>query len=192
MIRSFRRPPRRDGTATVEAGVVMALVIVPLMIGVWEMGRLVQCQQIVSNAAREGARLAAQGRTVRTDGNPIEIKVDTGTPNVKDTVYQALVTSGLKEIARADLDVTYPDTKKAFEFKFVNLLPPETGDLYPVPAEPYQAKKGQQYQITVRIPFNKVRWVNLGIVNPTYVEYTVNWRMLVDKRFEVDLNLPAW
>lgn len=171
---------------------VLAFVVIPLMIGTWEMGRVVQCQQIVSNSAREGARLAAQGRTVQSNGNPIEIQIESGTPNVKDVVYQALVTSGLREITRADMDVDYGGGKKAFEFTFINILPPDPPDPYPVPSEPYQAKKGQQFTITVRIPFAKVRWVNLGIVNPTYIEYTVTWRMLVDKRFSLDVNLPGW
>ena len=187
-----RKNSRRSGTATVEAALVLSMVLVPLMIGTWEMGRVVQCQQIVSNACREGGRLAAQGRTVRTDGTPLEIKIDTDTPNVKDTVFQALYSGGLKEITRADLDVTYPDTKKAFSFTFIDILPAVPNDPYPVPMEPYQAKKNQRFRITVRLPFEKVRWVNLGIVNPTYIEYTVDWQTLVDDRFNVDDTLPGW
>ncbi|MGL4423888.1 MAG: TadE/TadG family type IV pilus assembly protein [Gemmataceae bacterium] len=183
---------RRRGTATVECAVVLSLVVVPLMIGTWEMGRFVQCQQIVSNAAREGARLAAQGRIIKTDGAPLEIKIDTDNPNVKDTVFLALVSSGLREISRTDLDVNYGGGKYAFTFEFMNILPPVANDPYPVPTQPYQAKKNQQFRITVRIPFSKVRWVNLGLVNPTYIEYRVDWQMLVDDRFTVDDNIPTW
>ena len=50
---------------------VMQFIMVPLMIGLWEMGRVVQVQQIVANAAREGARMAAQANTINQTGTPL-------------------------------------------------------------------------------------------------------------------------
>ena len=44
--------------AAAEAALITAVFLVPVLIGVWEIGRLIQVQQIVSNSAREGARLA--------------------------------------------------------------------------------------------------------------------------------------
>ncbi len=52
--------PRR-GTAAVEMAVVAPL-IVTLLLGTWEMGRFVEVQQIISDAAREGGRQAASGQ----------------------------------------------------------------------------------------------------------------------------------
>ena len=51
--------PRR-GSAAVEAAVVMP-VIVTMLLGMLEVGRLVEVQEIMNNAAREGARQAAGG-----------------------------------------------------------------------------------------------------------------------------------
>lgn len=48
----------RRGAAAVEMAVLLPLFIV-LLFGLWEASRLVHVQQIVSNAAREGARQAA-------------------------------------------------------------------------------------------------------------------------------------
>jgi Flp pilus assembly protein TadG len=53
-----RRPERRRGAASVEFAVI-ALFLVPLLIGVWEVGRLVEVQQYLSNAVREGGRQAS-------------------------------------------------------------------------------------------------------------------------------------
>ncbi len=50
----------RCGTAAVELAVV-APVVVSLLIGLLELGQLVRIKQIVSSAAREGARTASTG-----------------------------------------------------------------------------------------------------------------------------------
>ncbi len=48
-----------------------------LLIGTWENGRFIQLQQIMSNAARDGARLAAQGTIINTNGTITDIGVAT-------------------------------------------------------------------------------------------------------------------
>ena len=55
------RSRKRSGAALAEFVLVMQFIMVPLMIGLWEMGRVVQVQQIVANAAREGARMGVFG-----------------------------------------------------------------------------------------------------------------------------------
>src|SRR5262249_24204281 len=48
----------RRAVAAVEFAIVAPLLF-GLLLGVWEIGRLVQVQQIISTAAREGGRVAA-------------------------------------------------------------------------------------------------------------------------------------
>ena len=181
MLRRSGRP-FRPGVAAVEFGLVTMLFIVPLLIGVWEVGRLVQVQQIVSNAAREGARLAAQAYTIKSDGTVTQIYKDSsgGTPNVRDAVYQYLMAAGLTNLQNttADLEVT-------FEF----LAPRSNGA---AATEPYQGEKGQPFRVTVTIrDWAKVRWINLGLVNPSRVSASVNWQMLIDDPFSVNETLPT-
>jgi TadE-like protein len=118
----LRRPlsaPRR-GTATVELALVMLFVIVPLILGLWEMGRYVQVQQIVANSAREGARMAAQAVTINASGSPTQILAysapGSGVPNVKAAVMQYLAGAGLSRLTYSDVDVTF------------TFLAPEAGD----------------------------------------------------------------
>lgn len=171
---------RRSGVASVEAALVLALVVVPLMIGVWEVGRLVYAQQVVSTAAREGCRLAAQGKTVNALGTPTLIlagspgTADPTNPNVWDTVYQAVTTGGLPGLARADVSIT---------FAFID--PPSA-------THPHEGVKNQRFRVTVQVPFSKVRWVNLGLINPTSVYYQADWQMLVDDPFTLNPVLPTW
>jgi Flp pilus assembly protein TadG len=63
---SRRTVPSRSGTAAVELAVVAPLVLI-LLLGLLEFGRMVQVNQIVSNAAREGARKASTGVNTYAD-----------------------------------------------------------------------------------------------------------------------------
>lgn len=174
------RGTRRTGVATVEAALVLSLVIVPLMIGVWEVGRLVYAQQVVANAAREGCRLAAQGKTINSQGGATSIMAgssaspDPTNPNVWDTVYLAVTTGGLQNLQRSDVTIT---------FQFIDP---------PAATHPHEGIKGQRFRVTVTVPFDKVRWVNLGIVNPTTIYYQADWQMLVDDPFSINPTLPSW
>jgi hypothetical protein len=169
----------RRAVAAIELALVTAGVLIPLMFGVWEIGRMIQVRQILSNSAREGARLAAQGYTIGSTGAVVQIKVATGTPNVTDTVYSYLVSMGLTKLQKSDVTVEFAFTAPGY----VN------GTL---PAEPYLGDKGQPFYVKVTIPWAKVRWVNAGLINPTNLTFTVSWEMLRDDAFTLDTNLPAW
>jgi Flp pilus assembly protein TadG len=168
----------RKGVAAVEVAVISTFLLVPLMIGIWEVGRMVQVQQIVSNSAREGARMAAQGYTLNSSGTVTQVMVSSGSPNVKDAVYRYLYAAGLTTLQKSDVTVT-----------FTFLAPRSDGT---TPTEPYQGEKGQPFSVTVSIPWAQVRWVNLGIVRPTTMTFTVTWRMLIDDKFTFDDSLPSW
>src|SRR3990172_3954666 len=60
MLRKRRRGQRRDrqGVAVVEFALVM-LLLVALLAGIWETGRMIDVHQLVHNACREAARQAA-------------------------------------------------------------------------------------------------------------------------------------
>jgi len=66
--------------AAVEFAAVLPLILT-LLLGIWEVGRLIEIQQYLSNAAREGARQASTGQL--TDAQ------------VQQVVTQALAAEGL-------------------------------------------------------------------------------------------------
>ncbi|VTT96409.1 TadE family protein OS=Pirellula staleyi (strain ATCC 27377 / DSM 6068 / ICPB 4128) GN=Psta_2074 PE=4 SV=1: TadE [Gemmataceae bacterium] len=177
-----QRVPSRRAVAAIELAVVTSSILVPLLFGMWEVGRLVQVKQIVSNAAREGARLAAQGYTINSTGTPIEVYATSGAYNVKNTVYQYLISMGLKSLQPADVTVT-------FQFTSPTGADGETNPLG-TPANPYQGIKGQPLLVSVSVPWDKVRWINAGLIRPTTVAFTVRWEMLRDEAFTVNENLP--
>jgi Flp pilus assembly protein TadG len=175
----LRRGSRsRRGVAAVEVALIATFLLVPLMIGIWEIGRLVQVKQVVSNSAREGARRASQGYTLNSSGSPTQVMVSSGTMSVQSAVYNYLIAAGFTNLQPADVQVS-------FQF-----LAPRSDGV--AATEPYQGEKGQPFSVTVTIPWNRVRWVNLGLINPTDVSFTATWRMLMDDPFTVDTNLPTW
>jgi Flp pilus assembly protein TadG len=196
MLRRNRRNRRtaRRGVAAVEMAFVTLLFITPLLIGIWEVGRLVQVQQVVSNATREGARIAAQGYTINASGVPTQIKVSSGTASVQSTVYNYLYAAGLTNLQLSDVTVTFAFTTPRTT-DYVPLPADPSGTSYPAgsfPPDPCYGEKGQLFTVTVSIPWANVRWVNMGIINPTTVTFTVDWQMLTDDRFTVNDQLPTW
>ena len=197
--------PARRGVAAIELAFVFMLFVLPLMFGIWELGRLVQVQQLVSNSAREGARLSAQAYTINSSGAPTQIRLTTGTVNVRTAVHQYLYAAGLTNLRVSDVTV---------DFAFYNGVPalaglaptPRTTDYVPLstdpagtsypagtyPPEPCYGEKGMIFTLTVTIPWERVRWVNKGLISPTTVSFTVTWQMLTDDRFQVNGTLPAW
>ena len=190
---SCRRPLRR-GVAAVELAFVFLLFMIPLLIGIWEVGRLIQVQQIVSNSAREGARLSAQAYTINSTNTPTQIKVRTGTVNIQDAVYDYLYAAGLTNLQPGDVDVQFNFTNTRTT-AYVPLSTDPFGTNYQAgstPPDPCYGEKGMIFTVTVTIPWDKVRWVNMGVINPTVVTFTVTWQMLTDERFQVNTALPTW
>jgi len=56
-----RKRRTRRGVALVEFAIVLPLLIL-LLIGIWEVGRVIEVQQSVQNAAREGGRQTSTGK----------------------------------------------------------------------------------------------------------------------------------
>lgn len=225
--RSTPRPTRcarRSGAAAVEMAVVMNLVLVPLMLGVWEVGRLVHVKQVVVNATREGARLAAQGLTIGSTGAYTQVvvayKPTTNStaanrlPNVKASVQQSLAGAGLRTLDWDDITVKFEwlDQPNYLDENGASVAAPqgpgtpattsllESGDQDPPvapaapdssTAQPFKGVKDQRFRVTTSVPFSKVRWVNVGLVNPSTVSFACEWRMMVDDAFSINPNLPS-
>ncbi|MBA4067031.1 MAG: hypothetical protein C0501_25635 [Isosphaera sp.] len=189
------RPAPRPGVAAVELAFVTLLFMVPLIIAIWEVGRLIHVQQVVANSAREGARLAGQGFTIRSDGTQIQIKTATGTPSVREAVLNYLRAAGLTTLADADVTVEFAfQTGRATAYVPIPGVDP-MGTAWPVgsmPTEPCWGEKGQVFTVRVSVPWERVRWTSLGLLRPANVEFTATWRILTDESFVVNTALPTW
>lgn len=167
-----RRGSARTGVAVVELAVLLPVLMI-LLVGVWELGRLVQLHQIMSQAAREGARLASQAHIINTNGAYTQIAMNTGNPNVEETVRDHLRGAGITDLT--GLQVT-------FEF-----LDGDTSK-----TEPYEGTKNQRFRVRVTLPYANVRWTHLSLVDPQIVGGECVWQMMVDDPFTLSTTLPGW
>jgi Flp pilus assembly protein TadG len=88
--RSPSPPPRRPGIAAIELAVLLPVVLL-LVIGLWEIGRMVEVQQLLTNAAREGGRQASTG--VKT------------VSQIKDVVVRYLKHNGIASVTADNVKV---------------------------------------------------------------------------------------
>lgn len=169
MIRTAQTQKRR-GVVAVEAAIVLPVLII-VMFGTWEVGRLIQVNQIVTNAAREGARFAAGGYV-------------NGTPITSSMVQQAV---------RDYIKASDPSGRltAAANGATVALV----CNASPTWVNPSDALPLDRFQLQVTIPagaaFNSMAWsLATRFTGVSTMSVTVNWMSLNDLKISVDAQLP--
>jgi Flp pilus assembly protein TadG len=178
----IRHPCKRHGAAAVEFAFIFPLLLL-LMVGVWEAGRMIEVQQIISNAAYEGARVAAQGQTVNTLGAYQQIKVTGSNPSVTDTVRNYLTAAQIYTKPGPPGPATTPNVPDTTLVTFTNMT---SGG-----AQPFQANKEDVLQITVTVPYQNIQWSPILIFG---TNLTSTWYInsVVDDPFQIVVNPPIW
>jgi Flp pilus assembly protein TadG len=171
-----RRKPRRAAAAVEFA--FLAPVVFALLLGLWQVDRIVEVKQLMDNAAREGARLAAQAQIVNVTGEFTQVHTSTGSPNLQDTVREYLAAAGVVDATTVN-DVTV-------QFQFLDNF----NDANPH-TEPYQGAKGERFQVTVTLPVQDVNWTPFNAGSAT-ITSQVTWEIMVDAPFTVNTTVPGW
>jgi Flp pilus assembly protein TadG len=166
MTRSRCRHSYRAGHVTVEAALCLPLLII-LMIGLWEVGRMVQVYQILANAAREGSRYAATG-------------------NLNDaSVTAAMVQQNVRDyLTGAGLPAA---TVSGAQIQLTNLSNHNWTD-------PCNSQPMDKFQLTVTVPsgtaFSNLQWSVLKITGVNQLSASATWVSLVDSQVSVSTQLP--
>jgi Flp pilus assembly protein TadG len=190
----------RQGAAAVEFALVLPFLLL-ILFGVWELGRLVQVTQIISNAAREGGRLSATGtlsaseltttgtayQIQRAVGNYIQnagLPVPVNGISVKvsrfvsgDTSPVSVCTGTIRISSSNSTDVTVTLSGTA----------PSTDPVLGT----------DQYDtlfVEVNYPFNFARWMPLNPIfslsENTQVYGSAKWPCMRDKPVAIDSTIP--
>ena len=114
-----RRDHGERGTALVEAALTMPILLL-LMVGIFEVGRALETWQVLTNAAREGARMSVTPSATPTGvtsmvRNYITNEMLTATPSVTVNRTASMVVGGTT-VAASLVTVDYP-------FEFIMLQP---------------------------------------------------------------------
>ena len=166
-IEANRRRRSRQGVAAVEAAFCLPLLLM-FMLGLWEVGRIAQVQEVLTNAAHEGARIASQGTL---NGVPVTVS------SVQQAVRDYMTSAGLPSAAVSGAQI-----------QIINKSANTWTD--PTDAQPLDA-----FQMTITIPsgtaFNSLRWVLLpSITGTTQTTATTNWLSMNDSQVVVNTQLP--
>jgi Flp pilus assembly protein TadG len=172
MARRRNRSPRR-AVAAVEFA-FLAPVLIGLLVGLWQVGRIVEVKQILDNATREGARLASQCQIINLTGNFTNIHTSSGQPNVQDTVREYLAAAGVVN------STTVTDVTVTFQFL--------DGDT--TRTDPYQGLKGQRFQVTTTLPVQDINWT--PFTTTSIMSSTAVWCIMIDDPFTVNTTIPGW
>jgi Flp pilus assembly protein TadG len=162
-----RRRPLRNGAVAVEAAFLLP-VLITLMLGVWEVGRIIQVQEILANAVREGARVAAGATSNNTDVTVAMVQAQ---------VQNYMTASGLPTAAVSGSTVT-----------LTNLSANSWTD-------PCDAQPLDKFSVSVSIPsgtaFNSLRWVLTStITGMTSLNVSTTWLSANDSELTVNSSLP--
>ena len=158
---------RRIGAAAVEAAVVLP-VLLYLMLGLWEVGRLVWVRTILDNSVREGARIAAGGTYA---GEPVTVVI------VQQQVKDYLTAIGFPAAAVNGATVT-----------LTNLSSNSWTD-------PIDASPNDRFRVTVTIPagaaYSSLQFSPIQtITGTTSITVSVDWLSANDSLVTIDAQLP--
>ncbi|MFO0813816.1 MAG: TadE family protein [Gemmatales bacterium] len=188
---------KRAGVAVVETAVLLLPIFVMTLFGVWEVGRLVQLQQIIANAAREGARQASTGSRSSSSIHP-EIPFN---PNyeVQLAVRNYLINSGIP--------MTYgsPAVPVPYTIRVQNVttgtiadynadVPGPTPVSDPVSASVQDINNNKDIlSVTVTYPYLVAKWSpgQFFVSNARVISATAKWYSLKDIPITVDTSIPG-
>jgi Flp pilus assembly protein TadG len=169
--RASQRSRGRRGVAAVELALVLPLLFF-FLLGAWEVGRLVQINQIVSNAAREGARQASTGTITYDQVNTVVINYLTSAGITNQNNLQVNI-----------INVTQNNSGAHTHGGGVNDYSPNL------------ANELDQLQVTVSLPFDNVGWTVLDFTtnSSTQVTATATWFSMQDQSYpSVVVPPPGW
>src|SRR5262249_28012512 len=111
------------GIAAVEFAVLSPLMVM-LLLGMWEVGRMLQVQQSMSNAAREGGRQASTGQLTNSEVQQVvrDYLNRAGVPTTNLTVNVTNLTNGGDVSAAVQMDKLQVDVSVPVQdFRWVSL-----------------------------------------------------------------------
>ena len=156
----------RRGVVAVEAALVLILVI-PLMLSVWEVGRLVEVSRVLQDAATEGARIAAGGNCNST---PVTVAV------VQQAVQNYLTAAGLPSAAVSGAQITITNLSSNSWTDPCNAQP----------LDPFSVK----VTIPSGTPLNSLRWLGTSITGINHLSATAEWLSANDSQLVINTTLP--
>lgn len=162
-----------------------------LLLGLWEVGRITQVQNVLWNSAREAARDASLGQdNLQTVANNLLAYLQAADPVAFPTAHSPTM------VAPSTAGITLPsgtygyscvdsNNKELFTMTFTDRTTTSVTD-------PTGMNRLDLYEIGVQVPYSNIGWLPVAnITGTTRLYATVDWASMVDTPFSISGYLPA-
>lgn len=178
---------KRAGIAAVEMALCLPFVMLVLF-GILEFYRIVQVKHLLTNAAREGCRLASQRYIILKDGSKQNITIE----NIKTLVVSNLRSTyvfGFNSKNYNNLIFQSIDDNISFKTLSSNGTPDL---LNPYNRHPYMLNKGEIFQVDISLPYKHIKLFSFDFGVFNFVNITGSSRMvcLLNKETSFDISMP--
>jgi hypothetical protein len=192
------RTPRRGIAATEMA--LIAPVIILLLVGVWEVGRLIMVQNVLNETARETARLAGSAGYFASNNhnNPAGGTLTLISPSTNshyEVQKKAIVYLNASGVTTNGVKVTVSDlgtasSAKTWNYTWDATAGTGTGSGYDPSAA---ADQLDTIQVTVTVPYKNVGWspLNVFIGKNTNLYATAKWASMRDIPLTISTTIPS-
>ena len=178
----------RRAVAALELAVCLPLMFL-ILSGLWEVGRIVEVQNVMWNSARESARDASLGQdNLLTVANNLLTYLQSAEPRA---FAQGHSTSMIAPVVTMPSNTTgytcWDNTanRELFTITYTDKTNPSLTD-------PTTALQLDRYELGVQVPYASVGWTPVArVTGRTRLYVTVDWVSLVDSPFTIPASLPA-
>lgn len=178
----------RKGSAAVEFCVCLPL-LATLVLGVIEVGRMVEVQQVVYNSTREGARDASMGQAnLSAVAQNITLYLQAAEPGAFGSGDSTSVISPVITVTAPNYGYTVWDNtanRELFTVVFTDITNSSITD-------PTGMSQLDVYSITVSYPVSGISWLPVtSVAGVTRLSATMTWACMVDSPYSISPYLPA-
>jgi Flp pilus assembly protein TadG len=183
-----RTRKRRRGVAAVEFGLCLPLIVL-ILLGIWEVGRIVQISNILWNSAREAARDASVGQdNLQTVASNTLTYLQSAMPSVFNSSHSTSMISPVVTLPANTTGYTCWDNTSNIELFTITF----TDITQPTVTDPTSMSKLDIYQIGLQVPYSSIRWNSLTqITGISRINVAVDWACMQDSPFQITPSLPA-
>jgi Flp pilus assembly protein TadG len=183
-----RRASPRRGAAAVEFAVCLPVFFL-ILYGLWEVGRIVEVQNVVWNSGREAARDCSLGQdNLAIVANNLLVYLQSAEPNAFGAGHSTSMIAPVISMPANTYGYTCWDTtanRELFTITFTDTTNPAITD-------PTGMAQLDLYTVTVQVPYASVGLVPVAkVTGTTRMKVSVTWASMVDSPFEVAPFLPA-